>query len=555
MGLLDRFKKSNTETAALATRAGFTSAGIGDLVNMNGRMDLMKAMGQRSLAPTVGIPDLGFKGARQQLFQRFNLIDLYGMAYNNSTVRTATSALKQEVFRRGLEWQPAFVFRCETCGTDFDKSEIQRKEDGCLMCSSQLNTPNPAQRVRFEKLMPRVNIYGQSFIDLLETCEDDLNIVDDLFIYMSSEYKITPDPEGTGSAVIIREIKQLFRLDPIFVEFDTDDQNRPGFAHHVCLAHRQNLLDVPADEGWEHNWQGKCEVPNCGLPTFPVIYRYVPTRGTYGAQKGGVAPGQDALYLVKGEVVHKSKFAPSELYGYSPLLSVYEKVLSLIGMDRFLYDYFFERQMPQGVITTVTDNPDDLETRKEQIIQEVLNNPHYIPWLAVSSRAGQGKTEFIRFAYSLDELQFLPVQDSLERATSGVYGVPGLFMGYEQSYGGLNNQSQEITRMSRGAQMSQQVYNAGVIPDILEAFGVTDWILKLSSSNESEEAVEWDLRIKKSQWAQGMVAIGFGVKYSQEDDEYQITGEVKSQEEQQEDAMAMGGMDMGGGMGIGGGGV
>src|SRR3990167_7368817 len=44
---------------------------------------------------SVGVPDLGFKGARQQLFQRFNLIDLYGIAQNNSTVKTAIIALKQ----------------------------------------------------------------------------------------------------------------------------------------------------------------------------------------------------------------------------------------------------------------------------------------------------------------------------------------------------------------------------------------------------------------------------------------------------------------------------
>ena len=128
-------------------------------------------------------------------------------------------------------------------------------------------------------------------------------------------------------------------------------------------------------------------------------------------------------------MLHTSKFSPSELYGYSPVLSIYEKALSLIGMDRYLYDYFFERQMPQGVVTTVTDNPEDLETRKEQVLSEVLNNPHYIPWLAVSSKTGQGRTEFVRFAYSLDELQFLHVQEHIEQSVSALYGIPGVVHG------------------------------------------------------------------------------------------------------------------------------
>ena len=176
----------------------------------------------------------------------------------------------------------------------------------------------------------------------------------------------------------------------------------------MCLAHRADLMEIPPDEDWTSEWKGQCPVD--GHTTFPVIYRYAPYKGTFGVRSGKQGPDQQALYLVKGEVIHASKFSPSELYGYSPVLSIYEKALSLIGMDRYLYDYFFERQMPQGVVTTVTDNPEDLEVRKEQLLAEVLNNPHYIPWLAVSSKTGQGRTEFVRFAYTLDELQFLPVQ-------------------------------------------------------------------------------------------------------------------------------------------------
>lgn len=503
-------------------------------------MQLVKAaMNQKAVSgPTVGLPDLGFKGARQQLFQRFNLIDLYGMAHNNSHVKTAILSLRQEVFRRGLEWEPAFVYRCYSCQVDFTKDEAEENDKTCPSCEVRLKSPNPAQRVRFERLMPRVNVYGQSLIRLLQSLEDDLNIVDDAFLFMSSDYRMV---QRKGKTVIKRYVKQLFRLDPIFVEFDTDDDNRPGFAHHICLAHRQNLLEIPIDEGWEHEWKGTC--PHDGYPTFPVIYRYVPTRGTYGAQKGGVGANKDALYLVKGEVLHSSKFSPSELYGYSPLLALYEKVFSLIGMDRYLYDYFFERQMPQGVVTTVTDNPEDLETRKEQVLANTLNNPHYIPWLAVSSRTGQGRTEFVRFAYNLDELQFLPVQEALARAVAGVYGVPDLFMGFEMTGSGLNNESQQITRMSRGAVVSQDVYNVDMLPALLQAFGITDWILKLSSAEEKSEMSEWELKQAGATWASLMKNIGFGIKYDQEDNSYDVTGEVEPESERQP---AYGGFEMGG---------
>ena len=497
----------------------------------------------RAPATSVGLPDVGFKGVRQQLFQRFNLVDLYAVAHNNSVIKTATGSLKQEVFRRGMKWDPAFAFRDRITDIDYtldDLKELEERDpEKFLEIKYRLEEPDMDQRTRFEQFIQKVNIYGQSLMSLLHTIEDDLNIADDGFIFMSSEYYLGWSGE---KEIIRRRVKQMFRLDPIFVEFDTDQENRPGFAHHICLAHRDDLLVIPKDERWEYEWRGKC--PQCGHTTFPVLYRYSPYKGTFGVRSGLSGPDARAMYIVEGEMIHASKFSPSELYGYSPVLSIYEKALSLIGMDRYLYDYFFERQVPQGVVTTVTDNPDDLETRKEQMLSAVLNDPHYIPWLAVSSKTGQGKTEFVRFAYSLDELQFLPVQEHIERSVSSLYGVPGLFMGYEDGVGGLNNESQQITRLSRGAQLSQSVYNTDILPVILNAFNITDWTLTLEVAEEQTEQFKLDMKQQNAQWASTMVSMGFGARYDQDTDEFEIYGEVQSQSEQ---AQQWGGDEMMGG--------
>ena len=509
----------------------------------------------RASSISLGLPDVGFKGVRQQLFQRFNLVDLYAIAHNNSVVKTAIGNLKQEVFRRGMTWEPAFYFRDSRNGRDYEAEELDNLRANDKQAFDALKPflvkPDIQQRVRFEQLMQNINSFGQTYMRLLQSIEDDLNIADDAFIFISSTYEYpccTQEGWHVGKEEVWREVKQLFRLDPVFVEFDTDQENRPGFAHHVCLLHREDLLDIPPDEDWQENWRGRC--PICNHTTYPVMYRYAPYKGTFGTRSGVHGPDQQATYLVAGEVIHASKFSPSELYGYSPVLAIYEKALALIGMDRYLYDYFYERQIPQGVITTVTDNPEDLEMRKEQLLAEVLNNPHFIPWLAVSSKTGQGRTEFVRFAYSLDELQFLPVQEAIEKSVAALYGVPGLFMGREEATGGLNNESQQLTRMSRGAQLSQDVYNTEVFPKLLEAFGITDWVLKLNDAEEYSEQFEIELKQRKAQWASLFVTMGFGLKYNQDTDEFEIMGEVKSQEEQQQ---AQQEMQMGGGMpGMGG---
>ena len=529
-------------------------------------MQLVKSVLERTMeaqSPVVGVPDLGFKGARQQLFQRYRLIDLYAIAHNNDALKTATGALKQEVFRRGMRWEPSFAYKDRRTGREYTEEEFSelRQREAARPAVAQVNIgsvgraipatsgdgispfqkPDERQKTAFERFMKCVNIYGQSLLQVLHAMEDDLNIADDAFMMVSSQY--TSGWRGT-SEMVHRSVKQLFRLDPVFVEFDTDEYNRPGFAHHICLMHRANLLTIPRDEEWHFHWRGVCPID--GHTTYPVLYRYTPNRGTFGVTTGVASPDPSALYLVKGEVIHASKFSPSELYGYSPILSLYEKALSLIGMDRYLYDYFFERQIPQGVVTTVTDNPDDLEARKNQVISETLNNPHYIPWLAVSSKTGQGRTEFVRFAYSLDELQFLPVQEHMEKAVARLFGVPDLFMGNSEGSGGLNNETQQLTRMSRGARLSQSVFNDSIIPALLEACGITDWIMELESSEETTEEFEIKLKTSKASWAQTMVGMGFGVEYDQDADEYKVTGSVKSQDEQQ--AAFSGGGFGGGGM-------
>ena len=533
----------------------------------NVETDLMKAILERrpsrAIENTVGIPDIGFKGARQQLFQRLHLLELYAIAHNNSVLKTATGNLKQEVFRRGFKWEPAFAYQDIETGKDYTVEEIkdltdklaERKAEAKKLKREPLvneddlfkrfRNPNIRQREHFEEIMRCSNIYDQSLLELLHELEDDLNISDDAFLFLSSEYTFD---WNYNRDMITREVKQLYRLDPVFVEYDLDSENRPGFAHHVCLLHREDLLQIPPGENWHIDWRGVCPID--GHTTFPVIYRYTPKRGTFGAHVGVSPPDREALYLVKGEVIHISKFSPSELYGYSPILSIYEKVLSLVGMDRYLYDYFFERQMPQGIVTTVTDNPEDLEARKDQVLSETLNNPHYIPWLAVSSKTGQGRTEFVRFAYSLDELQFLPVQEHIEKAVAALFGVPDLFMGSDNSSGGLNNESQQVVRLSRGARLSQSIYNTSFFPALLSAFGITDWTLELETAEEQSEQFEIEMKQRRAQWAQTMVTMGFGAKYTQDTDEYEITGEVLSAQEQQETQAGggmMGGMDMGGG--------
>lgn len=515
---------------------------------------------ERARSGYIGINDYGFKGKRQYIADRRYLLDLYVIANNNADVRTAMTHLRNEIFRRGLEWEPAFELKCPYCDLEYGAADAEeqegrcknplRNEEGELVLDEEgtkvypkLVPPDEEQRQYFEPFLQRCNYFGQSLENILREIEDDINTVDDGFLYIAKSYYAIPATEEEGGGYRLHaKPEMLFRLDPVLVEFDLDQRGVPGQRHHACVLHRDNLLEVPAGEGWEYEWQGRCPIPGCELPTKPILFKFNESylQGGYGAAQSKV------LYLFEEEVIHWSRYTPSELYGYPPLLSIYEKALTLIGMDRYLYDYFYERRVPQGIITTVTDDVQGLESRKSELQARMAQDPHYIPWLAVNSKTGQGRTEFVRFAYSLDELNYLPVRDEIRERIAGIYGVSQLWMSSTSGIGGLNSESQQLVVMSRVVEGAQRSYHTDVFPKLLEAFGITDWRLQLAVPEEQSELMRLQILQQRQQFATGMAQMGFGVKWDAEAEIFTYRGEVEPGEAQGE----MGGMeDMFGGGG------
>lgn len=547
----------------------------GELKKGNGSAQLLQTMFNKAATAQsggmIGVNDYGPKGKRQFIADRRYLLDLYVISLNNSDIRTATTHLRNEIFRRGIEFDPAFDYHCDSCGRDYSQNEARKSEGICPDCvyrrdgdgnlidkhgripvfldpegrpkasrepePAKLRKPDDSQIKAFKKFLKKANYFGQSLENLLRECEDDLNVVDDAFIYNRKRYILSEEEEAKlqkGEPVKIQEeLMQIFRLDPILVEFDLDYRGIPGMRHHVCLFHRDNLLEVEPEAGWEIEWKGVC--PECNLPTKPIYYKYNEQylQGGYGTAQSKV------LYLTEDEVIHWSRYSPTETYGYPPLLTIYEKALTLVGMDRYLYDYFYERKVPQGVVTVVTDNVEGFNATKAEVEARMQQDPHYIPWMAISSKSGQGKMEFVRFAYSLDELNYLPVRDEIRERISGLYGVSSIWMASMQGTGGLNNETQQLTVMSRVVEGAQRSYHTDVFPKLEEAMGVTDWHLRIQTPEETNELAELQIDAQKAQIAQQFVQMGFGARWDSENKEFTYWGEIKPMAEQQAEQQQM----------------
>ena len=459
------------------------------LINMNEQinfLDVMKSSGETGRAPTIGLDHVVNTWVRHQMAYRQQLVmDLQMLAYSIEEVRSPLGHITGEVFRRGIEWVPL------------------------------VENPDLEQKERLVKFMDDCNIFDQSLEEVLRQFHFDLNSIDDAFIYLVKEYRKADD----GS--LRSKINEIRRLNPAFIEFDLDAAGLPKNAHFMCPIHREDVKEEP----------GKCHKDDCELEMQPVMYKYYHRN--------------QHLFLFDGEVIHLSKFSPSETYGWSPILTIFEKALTLIGMDKNLYRYFFERKMPASMMMVFTDDPESLRRERQQIAAQTRLDPNYIPMVAVSARNNRGRVDMVRLFHTLNEMDYLPVRNEVRERIAAMWGVTPAWQGAPEAFGGLSTQTQQLVVMSRVVEGDQRLFHEKVFPQILEAFGITDWGLKLPNPEEKAEATRISFSQQKAQIAQQFIGLGFDVRLKAdgvpvEDAEFMIFGKAVPMAEMQGEQLAMG---------------
>jgi len=431
---------------------------------------------QRSDSTPLGIEQLYFDWLRTAYaYRRMFIQDLYLLAFDIAEVRIPILALRGELFRKGLdEWIAVFVLKCKQCGEEYNE-----KVEKCERCGSkELRKPNKQQIEYFESIRGNCNIFGQSFEEILKVTSDDINIVDDSFILLQKDYMKMDDQIWT-------KVSEIRRLHPALVEYDLDKNGLPRNSHFICPFHREEIEIKP----------DPC--PICGYERQPIMYIYN-HRGR-------------RVYLFEDEVIHNSKFSPSETYGYSPLLTVMQKVLTISGMDRFLYRYFFERKAPSGLILTYTDDPQSLEIERARIEAKMMEDPTYMPWIAVSQKTGRGRTDFVKLFHTLQEMDYLPVRNEIRDRISAIYGVPQMYMNIMEGVGPMAGQSQQVKIFANVIESDQRRYNEKIFPQIMKAFHITDWKLKLKTPEEKVESIILQQAQQKVAIATQMMTLGFTV--------------------------------------------
>jgi len=431
---------------------------LGSQIDIFNDLLLNKSAGDTGSGPTFGVDYIVNTYVRNQLAYRKQLIqDLQTIAYTVEELRAPILHITGEVFRRGIKFEPI-------------------KEN-----------PDPKQLNRLKKFMDDCNLFDQGLEEVLRQFHWDLNTVDDAFIYFAKEYY------DAGDKKLRSRVTEIRRINPALIEFDLDETGLPKNSHFFCPIHREKITQVPAE----------CDEEKCDQEKQPAMYRYLYRTEVH--------------YFLDSEIVHLSKFNPTETYGWSPILTIFEKALTLIGMDRNLYRYFFERKVPASMVMVTTDDPESLKREREALAARTRQDPNYIPMIAVSSRTNRGRVDMVRLFHTLQEMDYLPVRAEIRERVSAVYGVSPVWQGAPDSFGGLTQQTSQLTVMSRVVERDQRQIMEKVFPSILNNFGITDYTLVLPNPEEKAEATRIAQSQQKSAIAQQLLNMGFDVKLKDND--------------------------------------
>ena len=443
--------------------------------------------------------NIGIQERRNQQMMTAPII--YSMVQQSVIVRTCITQLKQEIFRRGYVWEKAYEALCQNCGKKHKKPVTE-----CSRCGSEdLRVPDPKQLEYIEKFLDRyVNKSEQLFIDVLRELEDDLNTMDDAYIVMVKEYFL----DGNGK-IRMHRVKELYRGDPVTMYIYADENGVRGTKGFTCVNHRSIIATEPHET---------CEV--CGSNLFPIHY----------VNRVG---GEDQ-YFLEGEVLHFSKYSPSRLYGLSPILTLYNHIMTLIAMENYVNSSYTKSRMPRGLLAVQTRNMESMRSFWRSVKEKMEQDPHFIPVMGIEAENGKGAVEWIKFMDSLKEMDYVSVKDDLRDRISAFYGVSKVFMADNTTSGGLNNEGMQILVTNRAVQMAQNVYNNYVFPFLVKQFGITDWELKLPPSEEEDEIAVLRKREIEVNIAASIKNLGFEIDMD-EDGNFTYTKPEPEEPEQTEE--------------------
>jgi len=429
---------------------------------------------------------------------------IFDLANYSDTLKTIHIALNRETFRNGIIVEKIYAAKCQYCGEEYDevpKENIcMHKDETGTICGGRCVEPPEKMKSEFEKWMACVNENGQKLTEVLMNLHSDVHTIDDAFQLILKDYAFDAQGNMTGA-----KIKEILRGDPIIMRIIADRQGRPGRNDkgekvYTCTEHRDQIFT------------NKSHCPACGKQLFQAFFKAdMETSGAMGQE------GKTGVYYIDGEVKHKSFYHPSLTYGFSPVVSCWQKVVTLMYQERYIKEYYGKERPPRGLLFVNTSNNESLQKAWRAHKDISRQNPHDIYPIGVefTKESGSKLVEWIEFTKPLVDMQYTENRNEYKRTIGAIFGVQPIFQNDIQQSGGLNNEGLQISVTNRTADATQGWVN-DYLEEISKQFGLYEagWISKLAPVEIKDEMSNQTLKGKKIENAIAMKGLGYKAEVS-----------------------------------------
>lgn len=412
------------------------------------------------------------------------------LSFSSDVLTVSQNGLRREIFRNSFEVLPA--------------SELV-KEDSTI--PAEEIEVDESQRKEILEWLNSVNENGQQIEDVLKESEDDLNIFDNAFLLNSMQYGF-----NTEGDIIEIDYKEFLRVAPDRIQLIIDMYDRLGYEDasngtskkvYTCPIHRQSAF-------YQEGYCPQCRAKGQTVKLQQAFYKTL------------LGDNDSQVHYLKDEIIHLMKYRPSKRGGYSPVLTCWKKVKTLDAQDSYMFDAYFGKKDPKGLLVIGTANQDSVEKAYRSAVKFAEEYPNTTPPLVVDNTTGEPKIELISFMRNLEEMQFTETREEMWKHVGAVYGVSPIFSNDNSTSGGLNNEGLQITVTNRAVEVGQKIYNTKVMPKVFKLKGYHGWMFRLRPSEEQDEMAKLQRQEQSLRNGELAVSVGLDAEFNEDSGEVVI---------------------------------
>lgn len=409
-------------------------------------------------------------------YSSFNYIDLLTLFWAwrlSDTCMTIGHALTRKVFKGGFDVKP------------------------------KIELASPTQERLIKEFIKHANSDGESLLVVMKECYDDINWADKFVMLKIKTYGLNASNEITGS-----RLKGIVRINPIYFTEIRDKKNRLGYIFesgkpaYVSISNRRKLVPEEIDK-------------KTGLPNIRAHYKVTGADGFY--------------YYNQNEVIYKNKFKKD---GFSPLFSLYNKIVSLIEMDFYIRKEYSEGKPSKKMLIFKVPDREKMNESYQDYDLKMKQNPHRVHPLVMQTQGDSNSVaEVVDFMRPLKEMEFTEMRQTFYTQIGAPYGVSPVFMNDMSTGGGLNNEGLQVTVTNEAVEGDKDLM-MDVLDELFDELGIFDYDVKLFPSEEEDLVWKEDLFSKQLDNAEKFLNMNGEVRF--EDGEFQYK-EVRLEKAEQPD--------------------